>query len=177
MIGEPRGRTVESYMDALLLLLVYAPEQILLTKCPPVHALNADLIDLARSMVATMYHHKGIGLAAPQVDRSVRLIVVDCSEERDAPMVAFNPTILWRQGHVEFEEGCLSFPGKHHTIKRAARIGIAFLGVDGEHHQGTAEGIWAVCIQHEIDHLDGMTFDRRAKMQTVSGQPKPSDAP
>tara|TARA_Y100000310_G_scaffold101268_1_gene99259 strand:- start:708 stop:1187 length:480 start_codon:yes stop_codon:yes gene_type:complete len=150
-------------MDVLPLPLVYAPEQVLLTKCQPVHDVTEELQQFARQMVLTMYQHKGIGLAAPQVDRSIRLIVVDCSTERNAPMVAFNPTILWRQGHLEFEEGCLSFPGEHHTVRRAARIGLAFLGLDGKHHQGTAEGIWAVCVQHEIDHLDGITFDVRAR--------------
>ncbi len=148
-------------MDVLPLPLVYAPEQVLQTRCPPVHDPTDDLLLLAQQMVATMYHHNGIGLAAPQVDRLVRLMVIDCSAERDSPLVAFNPTILWRQGHVEFEEGCLSFPGETYMVKRAARIGVAFLGLDGKHHQGKAEGIWSVCFQHELDHLDGITFDQR----------------
>jgi len=155
--------------DVSPLPLVLAPEQVLYTRCPAITELDDDLILLAQRMVATMYLNHGIGLAAPQVGRSVRLIVVDCTPERLSPMVAFNPTILWRQGQIVMEEGCLSFPGETFQVKRAARIGVAFMGLDGKHHQGTAEGLWAVCIQHEIDHLDGVTFDQRAKGQRVAG--------
>ncbi len=109
-------------MDVPALPLILSPDPILETRCPPVQEVTDDLTTLARQMLATMYEHKGIGLAAPQVGHSVRLFTLDCSGDH-SPMVAFNPTILWRQGHVELEEGCLSFPEVFHTVRRAARIG------------------------------------------------------
>ncbi len=112
---------------------------------------------LANDMLETMYIANGIGLAATQVDRHIRLIVMDLSEERDDPRIFINPTFKILKNHklFEFEEGCLSIPGFNETITRPDKIELTWQDIKGNQHIDKPEGLLTVCIQHEIDHLDG----------------------
>ena len=112
---------------------------------------------LANDMLETMYIANGIGLAATQVDRHIRLIVMDLSEERDDPRIFINPTFKILKNHklFEFEEGCLSIPGFNETIARPDKIELTWQDIKGNQHIEKPEGLLTVCIQHEIDHLDG----------------------
>ncbi|MFW5816102.1 MAG: peptide deformylase [Wenzhouxiangella sp.] len=113
---------------------------------------------LAADMLETMYAARGIGLAATQVNEGVRLLVLDLSETRDEPKVFINPEIIDRSGSQTCEEGCLSVPGIYAEVKRAEQIRVRALGLDGASFELDADGLLAVCIQHEIDHLDGKVF-------------------
>ncbi len=115
------------------------------------------LENLANDMLHTMYEANGIGLAATQVDRHIRLVVMDLSEERNKPQIFVNPEyeILDRHSLFEFEEGCLSIPGFNEIIARPDKIRLIWQNLSGETLEDTPEGILTVCIQHEIDHLDG----------------------
>ena len=112
---------------------------------------------LANDMLETMYIANGIGLAATQVNRHIRLIVMDLSEERDDPRIFINPTFKILKNHklFEFEEGCLSIPGFNETIARPDKIELTWQDIKGNQHVDKPEGLLTVCIQHEIDHLDG----------------------
>ena len=112
---------------------------------------------LANDMLDTMYEANGIGLAATQVDKHIRLVVMDLSEERNEPRIFVNPEYEVLDGHnlFEFEEGCLSIPGFNETIARPDKIRLIWQNLSGEILEDTPEGILTVCIQHEIDHLDG----------------------
>jgi peptide deformylase len=105
-----------------------------------------------------MYAAPGIGLAAIQVGIGLRIIVIDISDEHDQPLCLINPEILSRYGEEEMEEGCLSVPGYYETVKRAERVRVQALDRDGEPFELEVDGLLAVCIQHEIDHLDGKLF-------------------
>ena len=109
-------------------------------------------------MLETMYAAPGIGLAATQVNVQKRIVVMDLSEEKNRPQVFINPTLLEREGESESEEGCLSVPGFYETVQRAARVRVSALDLDGEPFELDASGLLAVCVQHEIDHLDGKLF-------------------
>ena len=112
---------------------------------------------LANDMLNTMYAANGIGLAATQVDHHIRLIVMDLSENRDEPRIFINPTYKVLKNHqlFEYEEGCLSIPGFNETIARPDKIELTWQDIKGKEHKDTPEGLLTVCIQHEIDHLDG----------------------
>ena len=112
---------------------------------------------LANDMLDTMYAANGIGLAATQVNHHIRLIVMDLSENRDEPKIFINPTFKVLQGHqlFEYEEGCLSIPGFNETIARPDKIELTWQDIDGKEHTDKPEGLLTVCIQHEIDHLEG----------------------
>ena len=118
---------------------------------------DKSLESLANDMLETMYIANGIGLAATQVDRHIRLIVMDLSEERDDPRIFINPTFKILKNHklFEFEEGCLSIPGFNETIARPDKIELTWQDIKGNQHIDKPEGLLTVCIQHEIDHLDG----------------------
>ncbi len=118
---------------------------------------DKSLENLANDMLETMYIANGIGLAATQVDRHIRLIVMDLSEERDDPRIFINPTFKVLKNHklFEFEEGCLSIPGFNETIARPDKIELTWQDIKGNQHIDNPEGLLTVCIQHEIDHLDG----------------------
>ena len=118
---------------------------------------DKSLESLANDMLETMYIANGIGLAATQVDRHIRLIVMDLSEERDDPRIFINPTFKILKNHklFEFEEGCLSIPGFNETITRPDKIELTWQDIKGNQHIEKPEGLLTVCIQHEIDHLDG----------------------
>jgi len=142
---------------AVLKILEY-PDPRLRIKAEPVPAVTADIRQLAADMLETMYAAPGVGLAATQVDRHVRLVVVDVSENQDQPHVLINPEILSREGSETGDEGCLSVPGVTEGVARAARIRVRALGLNGQPVEFDAEGLLAVCIQHELDHLVGKLF-------------------
>jgi peptide deformylase len=142
---------------ALLDILVY-PDPKLRRKAKDVTRFDNDLKEFVADMAATMYEAPGIGLAATQVDDLRRVIVIDVSESRDELMVLVNPVILSRDGQQEYEEGCLSVPGVYAPVTRAEVIRVKACDADGNAREFDADGLLAVCIQHEIDHLDGKVF-------------------
>ena len=113
---------------------------------------------LIDDMLETMYAAPGVGLAATQVNVQKRIVVMDVSEEKNRPLVLINPTLLEREGEAESEEGCLSVPGFYDTVERAQRVRVSALDRTGEPFELDATGLLAVCIQHEIDHLNGKLF-------------------
>ena len=140
-----------------LTILEY-PDPRLRTKALPVGTVDASLRELIDDMLETMYAAKGIGLAATQVNVHKRLLVADISEERNGPRVFINPEILARDGVETSQEGCLSVPGYYDDVERAARVRVRALGRDGKVFEEDLDGLLAVCLQHEIDHLDGRLF-------------------
>lgn len=125
----------------------------------PVTVFDAKLEDLISDMLETMYDAQGIGLAATQVDVHKRLLVIDVSESKDSPQVFINPSFeIIEQELSEYDEGCLSVPGFYETVSRPQRVLIKAQDKTGAAFEVNAEGILAVCIQHEIDHLDGKLF-------------------
>jgi len=142
---------------AILNILEF-PDPRLRKKAVPVSAVDDDLRRLIDDMFETMYAAPGIGLAATQVDVHKRLLVADVSTEKDDPHVLINPEILAKDGVTVTEEGCLSVPGYYDEVERAEHIRIRHLDRDGKPVDRDAEGLLAVCIQHEIDHLNGKLF-------------------
>ena len=143
---------------ALLPILQY-PDPKLHTLARPVQAVDARIQALIADMVETMYDANGIGLAATQVDVHERLIVIDVSDERTEPLVLINPEILWAsEERVLNEEGCLSVPGIYDGVERATQVRVQALDGTGQSRTLEAEGLLAVCIQHEMDHLMGKVF-------------------
>ena len=118
---------------------------------------DKSLQNLADDMLLTMYNANGIGLAATQVDQHVRLVVMDLSDDRNEPRIFVNPSYKVLQNHdlFEFEEGCLSIPGFNETISRPDKIELKWQDINGNEHNEEPEGLLTVCIQHEIDHLEG----------------------
>ena len=141
-----------------MLEILRFPDTRLRNVAKPVARVDDDVRRLIDDMFETMYDAPGIGLAAIQVNRPVRVIVVDVSEDRSQPLALVNPEILERHGVEEMDEGCLSVPGVYETVQRADRIRFRALDRDGEPFEREADGLLAVCIQHEIDHLDGKLF-------------------
>ena len=143
---------------ALLSILQY-PDPKLHTLARPVQAVDARIQALIADMVETMYDANGIGLAASQVDVHERLVVIDVSDERNEPLVLINPEILWvSEERVLNEEGCLSVPGIYDGVERATQVRVQALDGAGQLRTIEAEGLLAVCIQHEMDHLLGKVF-------------------
>lgn len=141
-----------------LLAILRFPDLRLKTVAARVERIDDDLKRLARDMAETMYEAPGIGLAATQVDVHQRLIVVDASETRDQLLTLVNPEILERRGEQVGEEGCLSVPGVFDRVRRAEWVKVRYLDLDGREQTIEAVGLLAVCLQHEIDHLDGHIF-------------------
>ena len=141
-----------------LLKIVHYPDPRLHKVAQPIAEVDDGIRDLITDMAETMYAAPGIGLAATQVDRHVRLILVDVSETKDDLKVFINPEILTAEGQSEHEEGCLSVPGIYDTITRPERIRVRARDRAGQPFELDADGLLAVCIQHEIDHLDGKVF-------------------
>ena len=141
-----------------LLTILHFPDPRLRLKAAPVATVDDEIRKLAADMLETMYDAPGIGLAATQVDVQKRVIVIDVSPEHDQPMCFVNPEILWRDGLEEMEEGCLSVPGVYETVQRAEMIRFRALDLEGRQIDQQVDGLLAVCIQHEIDHLDGKLF-------------------
>ncbi len=140
-----------------LAILEY-PDPRLRTRAAPVALVDDALRQFVDDLLETMYAAKGIGLAATQVDKHLRVLVIDVSEERDQPLVCINPEILRAEGSGPGEEGCLSVPGIYDKLERATTVRVRALDRDGQPFELDADGLLAICIQHEIDHLDGKLF-------------------
>jgi peptide deformylase len=141
-----------------ILDILHFPDPRLRNSAKPVVAVDASVRQLIDDMLETMYEAPGIGLAAIQVNVPKRVIVVDTSEDRSEPLALVNPEILEKHGEEEMDEGCLSVPGIYETVQRAERIRVRALDRDGQMFEREVDGLLAVCIQHEIDHLDGKLF-------------------
>jgi peptide deformylase len=142
---------------ALLDILEF-PDARLRKKAKPINNVDGKIINLAEQMLETMYLAPGIGLAATQVNVHLQLLVVDVSEDKDQPNVLINPSILSSDGEIETSEGCLSVPGFYEPVIRPENITFEAVGLDGEVFEKEASGLLAVCIQHEMDHLQGKLF-------------------
>jgi peptide deformylase len=140
------------------LTILHFPDERLRTVAKPVERVDDKLRKFIDDMFETMYEAPGIGLAATQVDFHQRLIVIDVSEEKNQPLVFINPEILEKVGVEEMDEGCLSVPGIYEKVQRADKVKVRALDRNGETFELEADGLLAVCIQHEIDHLDGKLF-------------------
>jgi peptide deformylase len=151
------GGPIYGEIMALRTILEF-PDPRLRTRARPVTEFNAALAKLVEDLLETMYAAPGIGLAATQIDVHQRVIVIDVSEDRTAPFALTNPEILMREGEASTEEGCLSVPGVFDEVKRAARIRVRSQDPSGAPLECDYEGLLAVCIQHEMDHLDGKLF-------------------
>ncbi len=138
--------------------ILHFPDPRLRKRALPVETVDESVRALVDDMLETMYAAPGIGLAATQVNVQKRVVVMDVSEEKNQPLVFINPMVLERTGETETDEGCLSVPGFYDTVRRAERVRISALDRDGEPFELDASGLLAVCIQHEIDHLDGKLF-------------------
>ena len=142
---------------ALLPILRY-PDPRLYKKASPVAEITEDIRALVRDMSETMYAAPGVGLAATQVDVHKQVIIVDASEARDTLLVLINPEIRASEGSQYCEEGCLSVPGVYESVERAEWIHVRAMGLDGKPFEFESERLQAVCIQHEMDHLQGKVF-------------------
>lgn len=140
------------------LTILHFPDERLRTIAKPVEHVDDALRALIDDMFETMYDAPGIGLAATQVNVHKRLVVIDVSEEKNEPLVFINPEILEKEGEEEMDEGCLSVPGIYEKVQRADHIKVRALDRNGEPFELETGGLLAVCIQHEIDHLDGKLF-------------------
>ena len=141
-----------------ILPILHYPDPRLRNKAVPVEGVDHEVRTLLDDMLETMYEAPGIGLAAPQVNISKQAIVIDISEERNQPLFLVNPEIVEKRGETQMEEGCLSVPYIYEPVGRAEWVKVRALGRDGQAFEIEAEGLLAVCIQHEIDHLDGKLF-------------------
>lgn len=142
---------------ALLEILEF-PDPRLRTVAKPISQVDDGIRKLADDMLETMYEAPGIGLAATQVNVHKRLIVIDISEEKNQPMVLINPEYEVLEGKQEYDEGCLSVPGYYETVERAQKILLKALDRHGNPYEIECDGLLSVCVQHEIDHLDGKLF-------------------
>ena len=141
--------------------ILIAPHPLLKLKARPVERIDDDIRRLMDDMLETMYRARGIGLAAPQIGVSLRVVVIDLAkkDEPPAPMRLVNPEITWRsEEQVVMEEGCLSLPEQFAEVTRPAAVKVRFLDERGEEREIAADGMLARCLQHEVDHLDGILF-------------------
>lgn len=141
-----------------LLNILHFPDPRLRTRAAPVTQVDDAIRRLVDDMFDTMYEAPGIGLAATQVNVHQRVIVIDVSEEKNEPRVFINPEIISRDGVEQMDEGCLSVPGVYETVERAERVKVRALNRDGQPFELETDGLLAVCIQHEMDHLEGKLF-------------------
>lgn len=124
----------------------------------PILNFDTSIAKLANDMLETMYQAPGIGLAATQVNETKQLLVIDVSDAKDQPLVIINPQIIEKKDEMINEEGCLSFPGIYADVPRAEKITVRYQDLEGNEHQLQAEDLLAICIQHEMDHLNGKVF-------------------
>lgn len=160
------------------------PDPRLRKKCAPVKEVTAELKKFAEDMLETMYSFKGIGLAAAQVDRQIRLLVMDTRPKENGeykpeemteleqkvpmPFVIFNPEIVRKEGKTTYDEGCLSVPTYYETVERYNLVEVKGLDINGQPISVTTDGLTAICVQHEIDHLDGKLFiDRLSPIKSI----------
>ena len=158
-----------------LLPILHYPDPRLHTVAKPVLRVDEGIVKLIKDMAETMYAAPGIGLAATQVDVHKRVIIIDVSEARDELQAFVNPEVIESSGEAVTEEGCLSVPGVFDSVKRAERVTVRALNAQGEAFTLEAEGLLAVCIQHEIDHLEGKVFVEylsRLKQQRIAARLK-----
>jgi len=141
-----------------LLKILHYPDPRLHTVAKPIASVDDAIRQLAADMAETMYAAPGIGLAATQVDRHIRMILVDISETKDQLKIFINPEIVAKDGETVYEEGCLSVPGIYDKVTRAEHIKVRALDLHGNAFELEADGLLAICIQHEIDHLNGKVF-------------------
>lgn len=137
------------------------PDPRLKKLCDPVAAITAEMGKLAEDMLETMYDAPGVGLAAPQIGVTKRLIVLDCEKAPTParPLVMFNPEITWASEDLStYEEGCLSIPDQYAEVDRPAEVRVRWTALDGTTQEEQFAGLWATCVQHEIDHLNGKLF-------------------
>ena len=138
------------------------PDPRLKKVCDPIASVTDEMKKLADDMLSTMYDAPGIGLAAPQVGILQRLIVLDCEKDDGvdpAPIVMFNPEIIQEsESRSVYDEGCLSIPDQYAEVERPAEVAVRWMDRDGETREAEFEGLWATCVQHEIDHLEGTLF-------------------
>lgn len=156
LVYEHFGTKLDKIMAILNIL--HFPDDRLRTVAKPVVEVTDQHRTLISNMLETMYDAPGIGLAATQVNVHERILVIDISDEKNDPIVLINPEILEKDGDQEFDEGCLSVPGIYETVHRAENIHVKALNEKGESFEMHAEGLLAVCIQHEMDHLLGKLF-------------------
>lgn len=169
---------LENYiLSGKKLPIVTYPDPVLSTVAKPVMDFGEPLKELVRDMLYTMYHAPGIGLAAPQIGKSIRLFVIDVNYDREIiknadgkaeyqysnlePMVFVNPVITGTSGATTYEEGCLSVPGVYEEVKRFDSINVKYQDMDGKEHEINANELLSICLQHENDHLDGIVFIER----------------
>ncbi|MCF6235412.1 MAG: peptide deformylase [Gammaproteobacteria bacterium] len=138
--------------------ILHYPDTDLLKSSMLVKSVNDDIQVLVDAMFETMYQAPGIGLAAPQIGVLLRVVVIDVSENKSAPLCLINPEITHLEGEIESEEGCLSVPGIYESVTRAERVSVMALDRTGQAIKLEADGLLAVCIQHEVDHLNGKLF-------------------
>lgn len=141
-----------------LLTILHHPDPRLRKKATPVKEVTPAIQQQLDDMLETMYAAPGIGLAATQVNIHQRMLVIDISENKDQPLFIINPEITHKEGNVEHEEGCLSVPEYYDKVTRAEKIKVHFLNREGQPIELEAEGLLAICIQHEMDHLEGKLF-------------------
>ena len=141
-----------------ILDILHFPDPRLRNKAKPVKQVDDAVRQFVDDMLETMYQAPGIGLAATQVNDPRRVVVIDISEDQSDPLCLINPEILQREGIEDMDEGCLSVPGIYERVTRADKIRVRALNRQGEICEFDAEGLLAVCIQHELDHLDGKLF-------------------
>ena len=138
------------------------PDPRLKKPCALVPEVTDEVRALGRDLLETMYHAPGIGLAAPQVGVNLRVIVMDCVKDPEVvarPMVLVNPEVVWRSEDLNtYDEGCLSIPDIYYEIDRPAKVRVRWMDLDAALQEEEFEGLWATCVQHEIDHLDGKLF-------------------
>jgi peptide deformylase len=165
--GFPRRPAVDpagslAYFDDMSMLdIVILPDSLLRKASAPVDAVDGGVLRLLDDMLETMYEAPGIGLAAVQVGRLARAITIDVSREGEPrdPLFLINPEITWRSDDLSsYQEGCLSIPEYYEEVVRPAKVGVRFLDRKGEQRELLAEGLLATCIQHEVDHLNGVLF-------------------
>ncbi len=141
-----------------LLEILHFPDPRLRKKAVPVSKVTAEIRQLAEDMLETMYDAPGVGLAANQINVQKRVVVIDVSEDKSAPLIFINPEIIDKHGERDHEEGCLSVPEAYEVVTRADTVRVKALNLDGDIFELDAEALLATCIQHEIDHLDGKLF-------------------
>lgn len=142
-----------------ILPIVQFPNPVLAMNCQPIQEINDQIRRLAADMGETMYKAPGVGLAAPQVGEPIRMVVLDVSEEKNSLMTLINPVITQRSQELETgEEGCLSLPGIWEKVSRSSEITVKYTDLEGQEQELHADGLLAICIQHELDHLDGTVF-------------------
>ncbi|OYU41042.1 MAG: peptide deformylase [Pseudorhodobacter sp. PARRP1] len=136
------------------------PDPRLKKPCEPIAAVSAEISALAADMLETMYDAPGIGLAAPQIGVMKRMIVMDCIKDGPPePMALLNPEVLWSSEDLgSYEEGCLSIPDQYAEVKRPSSVKVGWMDLDGAPQERLFTGLWATCVQHEIDHLNGKLF-------------------